>query len=67
MFGPFPDSSPLMELLSFQWVPGHAGLSGNKLEGSLAKTRLTHSFFCASIQLAPVIAKIRHTRYSLWR
>jgi len=24
--------------LSFQWVPGHAGLPGNELENSLAKT-----------------------------
>jgi len=50
--------------LSFQWVLGHAGLSGNELIDLLAKTGLTSPFSYVSNPLAPVIPKIRHTRYA---
>jgi len=52
--------------LSFQWVPDHAGLPGNKLTDSLAKTGTTLPFTYDSSPLAPVIAKIRYSRYSSW-
>jgi len=53
--------------ISFQWVPGHAGLSGNELADSLAKTGATLPVAHVPCSLAPTIAKIRHTRYFLWR
>jgi len=53
--------------LSFQWVPGHAGLPGNELADSIAKTGATLPFTHVTCPLAPTIAKIRHTRYSFWR
>jgi len=45
--------------LSFQWVPGHTGLHRSERADTLAKTG-------ATLPLAPTIAKIRHTCYSLW-
>jgi len=53
--------------LNFQWVPGHAGLPGNEQADSLSKTRATLPVTHVSCPLAPTIATIRHTRYSLWR
>jgi len=53
--------------LRIQWVPGHAELSDNELTDLLAKTGTTRSFAHVSSPLAPVIAKIRHIRYSTWR
>jgi len=43
------------------WTPD------NELADSLAKTRAIFPFAHVSSQLAPVIAKIRHTRYAAWR
>jgi len=53
--------------LGFQGVPGHAGLPRNERADSLAKTRATLPVTKVPCPLAPTIAKIRHTRYSLWR
>jgi len=53
--------------ISFQWVPGHAKLPGNELADALAKTEATLSFAHVPSPLDPVIAKIRHTRYTSWR
>jgi len=47
--------------VSFQWVPGHAGLSGNELADSLAKTGTTLPFTRVPCPLAPTIAKIRYS------
>jgi len=44
--------------LSFQWVRGHAGLPGNELADSLAKTGATLPFTHVPCPLAPTIAKI---------
>jgi len=61
------DSLSSSVALSFQWVPGHAGLRGNERADSLAKTGATLPFTHVSCPLTPTIAKIRHTRYFLWR
>jgi len=53
--------------LSFQWVPGHAGLPGNERADSLAKTGVTLPVTYVPCPLAPTIAKIRHTCYFLSR
>jgi len=50
--------------VSFQWVPGHAGLPGNEWADSLAKTGATLSVTRVPLPLAPTIAKTRHIRYS---
>jgi len=47
--------------------PGQAGLPGNERADSLAKTGTTLPVTHVSSPLDPTIAKIRHTRYSLWR
>jgi len=44
----------------------HAGLSRNEWADSLAKIRATLPVTHVPCSLAPTIAKIRHTRYSLW-
>jgi len=48
-------------------LPGPAGLPGNELAYSIAKTGATLSFAHVPSPLASVIAKIRHTRYATWR
>ena len=53
--------------LSFQWVPGHAGLPGNEKADLLAKTGaslLTDEILCP---LPPVIAQVRYSQYRNWR
>jgi len=52
--------------LSFQWVPGYAGLSGNEMANSFAKIGATLPFAQVPSPLVPVIAKISHTSFS-WR
>jgi len=59
------DSHSFRVALSFQWVPSHAGLPGNELTDSLTKTEATLPFTHVPRPLAPTVAKIRHTRYSL--
>jgi len=61
------DSLSSFVALSFQWVPNHAGLPRNEWADSLAKTGTTLLITHVPCPLAPTIAKIRHTRYSLWR
>ena len=53
--------------LSFQWVPGHAGLPGNEKADLLAKagaSLLTDAIPCP---LPPVVAKVRYSQYHNWR
>ena len=53
--------------LSFQWVPGHAGLSRNEKADLLAKagaSLLTDAIPCP---LPPVVAKVRYSQYRNWR
>jgi len=66
-FSDICDLSNSCVALSFQWVPGHTGLSGNEWADSLAKTRATRPITHVSCSLASTIANIRHTLYSLWR
>jgi len=61
------DSLSSCVALSFQWVPVHAGFSGNERAVSFARTGAILPVAHVSCPLAPTIAKIRHTRYSLWR
>jgi len=61
------DSLSSRVALSFQWISGYAKLPGNELADSLAKTRATLPFTHVPRPLVPIIAKIRHTRYSSWR
>jgi len=63
----FFDSLSSRVALSFQWVPGHAGLPGNERTYLLAKTGATLHFTHVPIPLASVIAKIRHTCYAAWK
>jgi len=46
--------------------PGYARFTGNELADSLAKTETTLPSHVPNL-LAPVIAKISHTRYKTWR
>jgi len=50
------DSLSSRVALSFQWVPSHAGLPGNKLADSLAKTGATFTFAHVPCPLALTIA-----------
>jgi len=50
--------------LSFQWVPGYAGLSENKLADSLAKTGATLPF--THVPWPRPLLRLS-TRYSFWR
>jgi len=60
------DSLSFRVVLSFQWIPSHAGLMSWQTD-LLAKTGATFPFAYILSPLAPIIAKIRHTRYSFWR
>ena len=53
--------------LSFQWVPGHAGLPGNEKADLLAKTGATLPTDAIPSPLPPVIAKVRYSQYRNWR
>ena len=53
--------------LSFQWVPGHAGLPGNEKADFLAKTGASLPTNAIPSPLPPVIAKVRYSQYRNWR
>ena len=53
--------------LSFQWVPGHAGLPGNEKADLLSKTGASLPTDAIPSPLPPVIAKIRYFQYRNWR
>ena len=53
--------------LSFQWVPGHAGLPGNVKADLLAKTGASLPTDAIPCPLPPVIAKLRYSQYHNWR
>ena len=53
--------------LSFQWIPGHAGLPGNEKADLLAKTGASLPTDAISSPLLPVIAKVRYYQYRDWR
>jgi len=61
------DSLSSRVALSFQWVPGHAGLPGNEPADSFTKTGATSPLTHVPSPLAPVIAKFRHTHYPSWK
>ena len=52
--------------LSFQWVPGHAGLPGNEKADLLAKTGASLPTDAIPSSLLPVIAKVRYSQYRNW-
>ena len=49
--------------LSFQWVPGHAGLPGNENADLLAKAGASLPTDAIPCPLPPVIAKVRYLQY----
>ena len=53
--------------LSFQWVPGQAGLPGNKKADLLAKIGASLPTNAIPSPLPPVIAKVRYSQYRNWR
>ena len=53
--------------LSFQWVPGHAGLPGNKNADLLVKTDASLPTDAIPCPLPPVVAKVRYSQYLNWR
>ena len=53
--------------LSFQWVPGHAGLPGNEKADLLAKIGASLPTDAIPCPLPPVIAKLRYSQYRNWR
>ena len=54
-------------ILSFQWVPGHAGLPGNKKADLLAKAGASLPTDAIPCSLLPVVAKVRYFQYHNWR
>jgi len=61
------DSMSFRVALCFQWVTLHARLRGNNLADSLTKTGATFSSIEVPSLLVPVIVKLGHTCYSIWR
>ena len=53
--------------LSFQWVPGHAGLPGNVKADSLAKAGASLPTDAIPCPLPPVVAEVRYSQYRNWR
>ena len=53
--------------LSFQWVPGCAGLPGNKKADLLAKAGASLPTDVIPCPLPPVVAKVRYSQYRNWR
>ena len=66
MFGPSPPLSN-NTTLSFQWVPGYAGLPVNEKADLLAKTGAFLPTDAIPCPLPPVIVKIRYSQYRNWR
>ena len=54
-------------ILSFQWVPGHAGLPGNEKANLLAKAGASLPTDAIPCPLSPVVAKVRYSQYHNWR
>ena len=53
--------------LSFQWVPGHAGLPRNEKADLLAKTGASLPTDAIPSPFPPVSAKVRYCQYRNWR
>ena len=53
--------------LSFQWVPGHAGLPRNEKADLLAKTGASLPTDAIPSPFPPVSAKVRYSQYRNWR
>ena len=53
--------------LSFQWVPGHAGLPRNEKVDLLAKTGASLPTDAIPSPFPPVSAKVRYCQYRNWR
>ena len=53
--------------LSFQWVPGHAGLPRNETADLLAKTGASLPTDAIPSPFPPVSAKVRYCQYRNWR
>ena len=54
-------------ILSFQWVPGHAGLPGNEKADLLAKAGASLPTDAIPCPLPPVVAKVCYSQYHNWR
>ena len=54
-------------ILSFQWVPGHAGLPSYKKADVLAKTGASLPSDAIPCPLFPIIAKVSYSQYRNWR